>query len=145
MSRSKLHLIKPSLLLLGLSAALAGCGTSAPHRMGTGAASGAATGAAFGLIGGPIGVVIGGAIGGGIGALTASTTTPQQINLDNVGKTGTGPAAAPSQPNTAYAQPGLRNQINSYQSQPQSLTTAAPPAGYGQSVQAQPLPPPNTQ
>jgi hypothetical protein len=151
MSRSRLHLLKPASLLIGLAAALTACGTDAPHRMGTGTASGAATGAAFGLIGGPIGVVIGGAIGGGIGALTASTTTPQQINLDNIGKTGTGPAGAAPQAGATnaqpggYGQPGLRNQINTYQSQPQSLAPTAPASGYGQSVQAQPLAPPNTQ
>ena len=145
MPGSKVRFLKRWLLLLSFAGTLSGCGTNAPHRMGTGTASGAATGAAFGLIGGPIGVVIGGAIGGGIGALTASTTTPQQINLDNIGKTGTGPGATPQQPSTASAQPGLRDQINSYRSQPQSLTPAAPPAGYNASVQAQPLAPPATQ
>ena len=68
-----------AILVLSLS----GCGSSAPNRVGGGAAGGAATGATFGLIGGPVGVIVGGAIGGGIGALTAANTTPKQVNLGN--------------------------------------------------------------
>lgn len=136
--RSGIRLLKPMLLMLA-TASLSACGTDAPQRMGTGTASGAATGAAFGLIGGPIGVVIGGAIGGGIGALTASNTTPNQINLDNIGKSGAAPAvSADAQPGSA-PQPGLRNQIDQYQAQPQQ-------SGYGQPqplVQTQTLAPPN--
>ncbi|MDD2877337.1 MAG: hypothetical protein PHT60_11370 [Acidiphilium sp.] len=157
MSSSKLRLLKPAILLTAIATSLAACGTEAPHRMGTGTAGGAATGAAFGLIGGPIGVVVGAAIGGGIGALTASTTTPKQINLDNIGTSTTSPAPAGGNgPASDAAQPGLRNQINQYQTQsgynapptygqPQSLSPAAPAAGYGQGVQSQPLAPPNPQ
>lgn len=164
MSRLKPGLAGSVLLLAASAVLLAGCGTEAPHRMGTGTAGGAATGAAFGLIGGPIGVVVGAAVGGGIGALTASTTTPKQINLDNVGKVGPAPggsygAAPQTAPAQGYSGPGLRQQINSYQAQP---TTAYPQSGgqsYGQSygqpqslspaggyggqgVESQPLPPP---
>jgi len=157
MLRSRSRRLRATVLLMAVALPLAGCGTSAPHRMGTGTAGGAATGAAFGLIGGPIGVAVGAAIGGGIGALTASTTTPKQINLDNIGKTGPaasgGYGAAPAYSNNSgvSSQPGLRAQINQYQAQPapaygqpQSLS----PQGYGGSggaVQSQPLPPPNTQ
>lgn len=147
MPRSKRGLYRSVILLSALAVSLAGCGTSATKRLGTGTAGGAATGAAFGLIGGPIGVVIGGAIGGGIGALTASNTTPKQINLDNIGRTGPAPAASPGNYGAtapASNQPGLRNQINQYQAQPQSLAPNAP-SSYDQNVQSQPLPPPNTQ
>ncbi|MGC9268613.1 hypothetical protein [Acidiphilium sp.] len=143
MSGSKLRWLRPTLLLAALAATLAGCGTEAPHRMGTGTAGGAATGAAFGLIGGPVGVVVGAAIGGGIGALTASTTTPKQIDLDNISPQTTPPSADAAPAGTAASNPGLRNQINQYQAQ--SPSAYRPPSGYGQSVQAQPLAPPNPQ
>jgi hypothetical protein len=60
---------------------LAGCGRSQPERMSGGTAGGAATGAAIGIIGGPIGVVVGAGIGAGVGAITATSTTPKQVNL----------------------------------------------------------------
>ncbi len=63
--------------------ALGGCGKSQPGRLSGGAAGGAATGAVIGIIGGPIGVVVGAGIGAGIGSLTATTTTPKQVNLGN--------------------------------------------------------------
>jgi hypothetical protein len=60
---------------------LAACGTNDTDRVQGGAATGAATGAAIGIIGGPIGVVVGGVIGGGAGAITAASTSPEQLNL----------------------------------------------------------------
>ena len=108
---------------------LAGCGTSAPPRVGGAAAGGAATGATFGLIGGPVGVLVGGAIGGGIGALTAANTTPKQVNLGSppwtkgsfLGGAGSGQPATPMAP-------------------PQPIN----PSGYAapNGVQSTPLPPP---
>lgn len=143
----RLRLLKSVILLTAVTVTLAACGTDAPKRMGTGTAAGAATGATFGLLGGPIGVLVGGAIGGGIGALTASTTTPKQINLDNVGNAVTGPTPAPSVVvnGGATTQPGLRNQIDQYQARPQPLGTGAAQSGYAQPVQSQPLPPPTAQ
>lgn len=60
---------------------LSGCGSSQPGRTSGGVATGAGTGAAIGIIGGPIGIVVGAAVGAGAGALTATNTTPQQVNL----------------------------------------------------------------
>ncbi|HQT87353.1 MAG TPA: hypothetical protein PK677_02230 [Acidiphilium sp.] len=117
---------------------LAGCGTSAPPRVGGAAAGGAATGATFGLIGGPVGVLIGGAIGGGIGALTAANTTPKQVNLGNPPWTGgsyLGGTNTIAQPATPTAAP-----------QPVAPTYSAPPPTYSPAapngVQSTPLPPP---
>ena len=69
------------LSLLATLALLAGCGANERERVQGGAATGAATGATVGLVGGPIGVVVGGVIGGGAGAITAATTSPQDLNL----------------------------------------------------------------
>ena len=73
----------PGLLLATLIAPLllTGCGANERERVQGGAATGAATGATVGLVGGPIGVVVGGVIGGGAGAITAATTSPQDLNL----------------------------------------------------------------
>jgi len=69
-------------LPLAASVALLGaCGTQERERVTGGAATGAATGATVGLVGGPIGVVVGGVIGGGAGAITAATTSPEDLNL----------------------------------------------------------------
>ena len=124
---------------------LAGCGSSAPGRLGGGTAGGAATGATFGLIGGPIGVLVGGAIGGGIGALTASNTSPKQLNLGpppwNGGSGQAQAEALPTEPQSvrSYQQP--------YRQEPQQLQPpgyqAQPNLAPSQQVQAQPLPPPN--
>ncbi len=83
-----------SMLILLAAARLAGCGSSEPGRLGGGTAGGAATGAAIGLIGGPIGVVLGGAIGAGVGAITATTTSPKQVNI-GLPSSGGQPAPAP--------------------------------------------------
>ena len=117
---------------------LAGCGTSAPPRVGGAAAGGAATGATFGLIGGPVGVLVGGAIGGGIGALTAANTTPKQVNLGNppwtqgsfLGGAGSGQSATP------MASPQPLN-AGGYTGATPSYNQAAP-----NTVQSAPLPPP---
>ncbi len=79
-------------MTLAVTPLLAGCGSSEPGRLGGGTAGGAATGAAIGLIGGPIGVVLGGAIGAGVGAITATTTSPSQVNI---GLPGAQPAPPP--------------------------------------------------
>jgi len=90
---------------------LVGCGSSEPGRLGGGTAGGAATGAAIGLIGGPIGVVLGGAIGAGVGAITATTTSPKQVNIGLPGASQRAPAPyadqpmAPPQPLTQSDQP----------------------------------------
>lgn len=68
-------------LALALVGLLAACGSSQPGRTSGGVATGAGTGAAIGIIGGPIGIVVGAAVGAGAGALTATNTTPQQVNL----------------------------------------------------------------
>lgn len=60
---------------------LAACGSQERERVTGGTATGAATGATIGLVGGPIGVVVGGVIGGGAGAITAATTSPEDLNL----------------------------------------------------------------
>lgn len=88
--------------IVGAAALLAGCGASEPGRLGGGTAGGAATGAAIGLIGGPIGVVLGGAIGAGVGAITATTTSPKQVNI---GLPAASPPTAPPQPLTQSDQP----------------------------------------
>lgn len=133
-------ILSTSLALLSVLV-LTGCGNSAPGRLGGGTAGGAATGATFGLIGGPIGVVIGGAIGGGIGALTASNTTPKQLNLGPPPWSGKGPTPA------AQAQPAETGQ-DAYGQQPQQLQPPAyesqPYQAPSQPVQSQPLPPPKT-
>ena len=118
---------------------LAGCGTSAPPRVGGAAAGGAATGATFGLLGGPIGVLVGGAIGGGIGALTAANTTPKQVNLGNppwTGGSSLGSASPPAEP-MAPPQPIAPNNALSGSVPPPTYS----PAGPG-GVQSTPLPPP---
>jgi len=114
------------MIALSTGTLLAGCGASEPGRLGGGTAGGAATGAAIGLIGGPIGVVLGGAIGAGVGAITATTTSPAQVNVGLPGSNQPAPApyagqpmAAPQplnqsyQPTHAYTPPN-----NSVQSQP---------------------------
>lgn len=63
------------------SGLLTACGSSQPGRTSGGVATGAGTGAAIGIIGGPIGIVVGAAVGAGAGALTATNTTPQQVDL----------------------------------------------------------------
>jgi hypothetical protein len=68
-------------LAMALVGLLAGCGSSQPGRTSGGVATGAGTGAVIGIIGGPIGIVVGAAVGAGAGALTATNTTPQQVNL----------------------------------------------------------------
>lgn len=70
-----------SALAMASTGLLAGCGSSQPGRTSGGVATGAGTGAAIGIIGGPIGIVVGAAVGAGAGALTATNTTPQQVNL----------------------------------------------------------------
>ncbi|WP_227305899.1 hypothetical protein [Acidisoma cellulosilyticum] len=60
---------------------LTACGSSNPGRTSGGVATGAGTGAAIGIIGGPIGIVVGAAVGAGAGALTATNTTPKQLDL----------------------------------------------------------------
>lgn len=92
-------------LALALVGLLAGCGSSQPGRTSGGVATGAGTGAAIGIIGGPIGVVVGAAVGAGAGALTATNTTPQQVNLGDPlwsqskgANTASGLAPAPNAP-----------------------------------------------
>lgn len=75
---SSIRLAIPAVACLSL---LAACGTQERERVTGGAATGAATGATVGLVGGPIGVVVGGVIGGGAGAITAATTSPDDLNL----------------------------------------------------------------
>lgn len=70
-----------TVLAITAASLLAGCGSSQPGRTSGGVATGAGTGAAIGIIGGPIGVVVGAAVGAGAGALTATNTSPQQVNL----------------------------------------------------------------
>ncbi len=144
-----------AILVLSLS----GCGSSAPNRVGGGAAGGAATGATFGLIGGPVGVIVGGAIGGGIGALTAANTTPKQVNLGNpplAGRTGStqstaGPTDSPLPASTPQRQ--VKSQAftsgdnavseasqNDYA--PVKSASDVPENPSSNAVQAQPLPPP---
>lgn len=169
MARSNKRWGTPAMLLGALAVSLAGCGSSAPNRVGGGTAGGAATGATFGLIGGPIGVLIGAGIGGGIGALTAANTSSRQIDLGNPpwnnggsrsGGNGqqepqyhSGAAAAPSASgNPGYRQPKYRSDSsgsapaydNRSYGQPQSLAPASGSQGYGGGVQSQPLPSPST-
>lgn len=73
-------MIRYSLALAALSV-LTACGSSQPGRTSGGVATGAGTGAAIGIIGGPIGIVVGAAVGAGAGALTATNTSPKQVNL----------------------------------------------------------------
>jgi len=91
-----------ALAALSAPLALTGCGSTQPGRLSGGAAGGAATGAAIGIIGGPIGVVVGAGIGAGVAALTATSTTPQQVNLGN-------PPWQKPEPQTAAIPPGNTN------------------------------------
>ncbi|MDD2795568.1 hypothetical protein [Acidocella sp.] len=74
--------MRKKMISLSLLLVLAGCGSGTGRLTGT-TAGGAATGAAIGLVGGPIGVVVGAGIGAGVGALSATNTTPKQVNLGN--------------------------------------------------------------
>ena len=133
--------ISSSLALVAVSF-LTACGSSNPGRTSGGVATGAGTGAAIGIIGGPIGIVVGAAVGAGAGALTATNTTPQQVNLGDPLWARSHPA--PAVPNSTAVAGG-----NAYSGMapPQPLPGAGPapyPAGqqgYGQpSPGAQPLP-----
>jgi hypothetical protein len=125
---------------------IAGCGDSQPGRTSGGMATGAGTGAAIGLIGGPIGVVVGAAVGAGAGALTATNTTPQQVNLGDPlwasehGAT-TGPSTTPVAGGTAYGgmpppQPLTADATPYTPAQPSAGATAMPPSD---SIQSQSL------
>jgi len=112
-------------LTILLATLLAGCGASEPGRLGGGTAGGAATGAAIGLIGGPIGVVVGGAIGAGVGAITATTTSPSQVNIGVPGSASqpapppnAGQPMAPPQPLTNTPTPAYTPPNNGIQSEP---------------------------
>ncbi len=70
------------IISFGLLLVLAGCGSGTGRLSGT-TAGGAAAGAVIGLVGGPVGVVVGAGIGAGVGALSASNTTPKQVDLGN--------------------------------------------------------------
>ena len=134
--------IRSCVIIAGLSL-LTACGTSQPDRTSGAAATGAGTGALIGIIGGPIGVVVGAAVGAGAGALTATNTTPQQVNLGDplwAQEHGApaGPATTPMAGGNAYG--GM--------APPQPLTgDGGAPAPYqpsapgGPSPGAQPLPP----
>ncbi|MCB8873699.1 hypothetical protein [Acidisoma silvae] len=133
--------ISSSLALVAVSF-LTACGSSNPGRTSGGVATGAGTGAAIGIIGGPIGIVIGAAVGAGAGALTATNTTPQQVNLGD-------PLWARSHPAPAVpsSMPVAGGNAYSGMAAPQPLSSGGPepyPAGqqgYGQpSPGAQPLP-----
>ena len=142
-----------TLLLAGL---LAACGNSQPGRTSGGAATGAGTGALIGIIGGPIGVVLGAAVGAGAGALTATNTTPGQVDLGDplwarshgvnapaapAGAPGSLPPpapleAAPYTPPSGPPTPGATATPPSPAIQSQSLAPAQ--AGNGQSSYGQP-------
>jgi hypothetical protein len=132
--RSKNRIWRSSVITLACLG-LAGCGTSAPPRVGGAAAGGAATGATFGLLGGPIGVLVGGAIGGGIGALTAANTTPKQVNLGNPPWTGGSSLGGARSSAETMAPPQPAASTNMV-----SPPTYSPPGPSG--VQSTPLPPP---
>jgi len=118
-------------LAMALVGLLAGCGSSQPGRTSGGVATGAGTGAAIGIIGGPIGIVVGAAVGAGAGALTATNTTPQQVNLgDPLWSQSKGVTSASGLAPTPNAPPGSLPP-------PQPLTESQPG---GEPVSGQPSP-----
>lgn len=93
-------------LCLALAGGLSACGESQPGRASGGAATGAGTGALIGILGGPLGVVIGAAVGAGAGALTATNTTPKQVDLGNpLWQRAPGLRTSPSAPTLAPPEP----------------------------------------
>ncbi|GAB0118091.1 hypothetical protein Acid7E03_21630 [Acidisoma sp. 7E03] len=159
----KVNMIKKithwSLLTMASAVLLTGCGSSQPGRTSGGVATGAGTGAAIGIIGGPIGVVVGAAVGAGAGALTATNTTPQQVNLGdplwqrNEGVTSNSSLATPQptgslpppQPLTqpvytppgGAPSPGAQPMPQSAPIQSQDLSPAQPQAAYRPAVPVQ--------
>ena len=69
------------IMMIGLVALLAACGTTQQERTTGGTAAGAATGAGVGALAGPPGMAAGALIGGGAGAATGAATSPSQVNL----------------------------------------------------------------
>ncbi len=74
--------MRGKIFVVGVALVLSGCGSGTGRLSGT-TAGGAATGAVIGVVGGPVGIVLGAGIGAGVGALSASNTTPKQVNLGN--------------------------------------------------------------
>lgn len=162
----------PALAMVSLGL-LSACGSSQPGRTSGGVATGAGTGAAIGIVGGPIGVVVGAAVGAGAGALTATNTTPQQINLgdplwahskgvtSDTSLAGQPPAGSlpPPQPLTQQPyippggtpSPGAKAMPQSAPIQSQDLAPSQPQAAYRPAVPVQggqsptPLTPPPAQ
>lgn len=123
-----------SALAMASAGLLAGCGSSQPGRTSGGVATGAGTGAAIGIIGGPIGIVVGAAVGAGAGALTATNTSPQQVNLgDPLWSRSKGVSAVSGLAPAPNAPPGSLPP-------PQPLTQSPYTAPGGQPVLAQPTP-----
>lgn len=134
--------IRSCITLAGLSL-LTACGGSQPGRTSGAVATGAGTGAAIGIIGGPIGIVVGAAVGAGAGALTATNTTPQQVNLGDplwAREQGApaGPATMPVAGGNAYGSMPPPQPLTGDGGAPVSYQPSAPG---GPSPGAQPLPP----